>query len=104
MSDNQVSTAQATTTAAFRRFGGVVNAGDVDPRRWLILATICTAALMIVLDVTGGRRGARCRPRRPAVTERGGSAMTAPARTPRRGLGVVPRTEDLTEGYELVAN
>jgi EmrB/QacA subfamily drug resistance transporter len=53
MSDNQVSIAQATTsTAAFRRFSGVVNAGDVDPRRWLILATICTAALMIVLDVT----------------------------------------------------
>jgi MFS family permease len=25
---------------------------DADPRRWLILATICTAALMIVLDVT----------------------------------------------------
>jgi MFS family permease len=25
---------------------------NADPRRWLILATICTAALMIVLDVT----------------------------------------------------
>jgi len=27
-------------------------AADKDPRRWLILATICTAVLMIVLDVT----------------------------------------------------
>jgi EmrB/QacA subfamily drug resistance transporter len=34
-----------------RRFSDS-NAGDVDSRRWLILATICTAALMIVLDVT----------------------------------------------------
>jgi EmrB/QacA subfamily drug resistance transporter len=29
-----------------------VNAGEVDSRRWLVLATICFAALMIVLDVT----------------------------------------------------
>src|SRR5262250_515436 len=48
-----MSTAQATTTTVnSKRFSGTVNAGDADPRRWLILATICTAALMIVLDVT----------------------------------------------------
>jgi EmrB/QacA subfamily drug resistance transporter len=47
-----MSTAQvATGTEAHRRFSDS-NAGDADPRRWLILATICTAALMIVLDVT----------------------------------------------------
>ena len=41
----------ATSTVTFRRFSDS-SAGDADPRRWLILATICTAALMIVLDVT----------------------------------------------------
>jgi len=47
-----MSTTQATTSnEAFRRFSDS-KAGDADPRRWLILATICTAALMIVLDVT----------------------------------------------------
>ena len=47
-----MSTAQAApSTATVRRFGES-NVGDADPRRWLILATICTAALMIVLDVT----------------------------------------------------
>src|SRR5215475_8898774 len=44
-------TQAAASTAAHRRFSDS-NAGDADPRRWLILATICTAALMIVLDVT----------------------------------------------------
>jgi EmrB/QacA subfamily drug resistance transporter len=29
-----------------------IGAADADPRRWLILATICLAALMIVLDTT----------------------------------------------------
>ena len=29
-----------------------VSAGEADSRRWLILATICFAALMFVLDVT----------------------------------------------------
>src|SRR5215831_18145047 len=47
-----MSTAQATTSEmTFSRFSDG-NAGDAGPRRWLILATICTAALMIVLDVT----------------------------------------------------
>ena len=47
-----MSTTQATTsTVPVRRFSDS-NAGDAGPRRWLILATICTAALMIVLDVT----------------------------------------------------
>src|SRR5215467_3778335 len=47
-----MSTTQATTSnEAFRRFSDS-SAGDANPRRWLILATICTAALMIVLDVT----------------------------------------------------
>src|SRR5215472_11548152 len=41
----------ATYTPA-RRFNSIVNAGAADSRRWLILATICFAALMIVLDVT----------------------------------------------------
>jgi EmrB/QacA subfamily drug resistance transporter len=47
-----MSTAQATTShVTFSGFSDS-NAGEADPRRWLILATICTAALMIVLDVT----------------------------------------------------
>jgi MFS family permease len=47
-----MSTAQATTSQeTFRRFSDS-NVGNADSRRWLILATICTAALMIVLDVT----------------------------------------------------
>jgi len=47
-----MSTTHATaSTVTVRRFGDG-NAGEADPRRWLILATICTAALMIVLDVT----------------------------------------------------
>jgi EmrB/QacA subfamily drug resistance transporter len=40
-----------TSTMTVRRISDST-AGDADPRRWLILATICTAALMIVLDVT----------------------------------------------------
>jgi EmrB/QacA subfamily drug resistance transporter len=48
-----MSTIQATpATATSRRASGTGNAGDADSRRWLILATICVAALMIVLDVT----------------------------------------------------
>jgi EmrB/QacA subfamily drug resistance transporter len=48
-----MSTARATTSkVTFRRAGDIVNAGGADSRRWLILATICFAALMIVLDVT----------------------------------------------------
>jgi EmrB/QacA subfamily drug resistance transporter len=35
-----------------RRVSDVVTAADANPRRWLILATICLAALMIVLDTT----------------------------------------------------
>jgi hypothetical protein len=51
MSDNLSRTVRATTsTVRPPRFSG--NGGEADPRRWLILATICTAALMIVLDVT----------------------------------------------------
>jgi EmrB/QacA subfamily drug resistance transporter len=42
----------SATYAPTRRFSNVVNAGEADSRRWLILATICIAALMIVLDVT----------------------------------------------------
>ena len=38
--------------APTRRFGNVANVGEADSRRWLILAAICFAALMIVLDVT----------------------------------------------------
>src|SRR5215469_14739043 len=50
--ETEMSTAQVTTSKeALRRFSDG-SAGDADPRRWLILATICTAALMIVLDVT----------------------------------------------------
>jgi EmrB/QacA subfamily drug resistance transporter len=47
-----MSTAQATSTTKFRRLRGIGNAGDAESRRWLVLATICIAALMIVLDVT----------------------------------------------------
>ncbi|HEY6312138.1 MAG TPA: MFS transporter [Streptosporangiaceae bacterium] len=42
----------STTHATTGRFSNIVNAGEADSRRWLILATICFAALMIVLDVT----------------------------------------------------
>jgi EmrB/QacA subfamily drug resistance transporter len=42
----------STTHAPTRRFSNIVNAGEADSRRWLVLATICCAALMIVLDVT----------------------------------------------------
>jgi EmrB/QacA subfamily drug resistance transporter len=42
----------SATHAPARRFSNIVNAGQADPRRWLVLATICFAALMIVLDVT----------------------------------------------------
>ena len=42
----------STTHAPTRRFSNIVNAGEADSRRWLVLATICFAALMIVLDVT----------------------------------------------------
>ena len=48
-----MSTAQATTgEVTSRRLRDIVDAGDADPRRWLILATICAAVLMIVLDTT----------------------------------------------------
>ncbi len=48
-----MSTVQATTgKVTSRSFSDIVTAGDAGPRRWLILATICTAALMIVLDTT----------------------------------------------------
>jgi EmrB/QacA subfamily drug resistance transporter len=48
-----MSTVQATTSnVPSRRFNGIVSAGDAGSRRWLILATICSAALMIVLDTT----------------------------------------------------
>jgi EmrB/QacA subfamily drug resistance transporter len=47
-----MSTTQATTSTVTVRRVSAGNAGDAAPRRWLILATICTAALMIVLDVT----------------------------------------------------
>ena len=47
-----MSTVQASrSTATVKRFSDS-SAGVADSRRWLILATICTAALMIVLDVT----------------------------------------------------
>ena len=42
----------STTHAPARRFSNTVNVGESDSRRWLVLATICFAALMIVLDVT----------------------------------------------------
>jgi EmrB/QacA subfamily drug resistance transporter len=45
--------AHATTSnVIFRRSSDIVNARNADSRRWLVLATICSAALMIVLDVT----------------------------------------------------
>jgi EmrB/QacA subfamily drug resistance transporter len=44
--------AAITSKEPFRRRGDIVNAGDRGSRRWLTLAVICTAALMIVLDVT----------------------------------------------------
>jgi EmrB/QacA subfamily drug resistance transporter len=48
-----MSIAEATTSKATgRRFSDSANAGHADSRRWLILAVICSAALMIVLDVT----------------------------------------------------
>ena len=48
-----MSTAQATTSeVTSRRFSDIVDVGKADPRRWLILATICAAVLMIVLDTT----------------------------------------------------
>jgi EmrB/QacA subfamily drug resistance transporter len=40
------------STMTLKGVGGTVNARDADSRRWLTLAVICTAALMIVLDVT----------------------------------------------------
>jgi EmrB/QacA subfamily drug resistance transporter len=42
----------STIQAPTRRFSNSVNPGEADSRRWLVLATICFAALMIVLDVT----------------------------------------------------
>jgi len=42
----------ATSKVTSRRFDDRVDAGQADSRRWLILAVICSAALMIVLDVT----------------------------------------------------
>ena len=42
----------STTHVTSRRFSDIADAGEADSRRWLILAVICTAALMIVLDVT----------------------------------------------------
>jgi EmrB/QacA subfamily drug resistance transporter len=42
----------STIHAPTRRFRNIVNPGEADSRRWLVLATICFAALMIVLDVT----------------------------------------------------
>ncbi len=48
-----MSTAQATTgEVTSRHFSDIADAGDADRRRWLILATICAAVLMIVLDTT----------------------------------------------------
>ncbi len=48
-----MSTAQAKTSPlTSRRLGDVVSARDAGSRRWLTLATICTAVLMIVLDTT----------------------------------------------------
>ena len=42
----------STTHVIPRRFSDTVTAADANPRRWLILAVSCSAALMIVLDVT----------------------------------------------------
>ena len=48
-----MSIAQATAGhVTSRGFSDRVQSGDADSRRWLILAVICSAALMIVLDVT----------------------------------------------------
>ena len=48
-----MSTVQAATgKVTSRSFSDIVTAGDAGPRRWLVLATVCTAALMIVLDTT----------------------------------------------------
>ena len=49
----------STTHAPTRRFSNILNAGEADSRRWLVLATICFAALMIVLDVTVDRTSTR---------------------------------------------
>jgi EmrB/QacA subfamily drug resistance transporter len=42
----------STTHAPTRRFSTIVNPGEAGSRRWLVLAIICFAVLMIVLDVT----------------------------------------------------
>jgi len=42
----------SVTRVTSRRFSEIAEPGDADPRRWLILAVICTGVLMIVLDVT----------------------------------------------------
>ena len=42
----------SATHAPARRLSGTTTTGQADSRRWLVLATICFAALMIVLDVT----------------------------------------------------
>jgi EmrB/QacA subfamily drug resistance transporter len=48
-----MSTVQATTgTAASAGFGDRARAAGAGSRRWLVLAVICSAVLMIVLDVT----------------------------------------------------
>jgi EmrB/QacA subfamily drug resistance transporter len=44
-------TPEVTITTS-RRFSAISGASDADSRRWLVLAVICSAALMIVLDVT----------------------------------------------------
>jgi EmrB/QacA subfamily drug resistance transporter len=41
-----------TGRPASRRFSDIASVGDAGSRRWLTLATICSAALMIVLDTT----------------------------------------------------
>ena len=48
-----MSTTHATrSTVMSRPSEGMARAGGANPRQWLILATICAAALMIVLDTT----------------------------------------------------
>jgi EmrB/QacA subfamily drug resistance transporter len=48
-----MTTIPATTSKkTLRGRGAIATAGDAGSRRWLTLAVICTAALMIVLDVT----------------------------------------------------
>ena len=48
-----MSTVQATTSkVTSRSFSDIVSVSDAGSRRWLILATICMAALMIVLDTS----------------------------------------------------